>query len=473
MSFFNRIKTAFKNYQKWEIPFVINTRYGRAQARALYCAAFAACTRVKGDTISVLPARTYKTKGANREQVSSPLDSFLSGMWNDTMTSTEGIRWLMRRLDEHGNAYVYVDRTGTNIRGFYQMTGSMSVQVDTTNKRLAYVYGGDDFVDAATYTSRNVLHFKSSIIEANGYRGVAVADLLNSQLNMSLDMDNFYERVLRQGQHAPGTIELEKNLTKDEAAIFEEKLRNREGTDNAGKMLVLPPGAKFNSQSMTMVEADLSAQQKRNVTQICMQHGVPPYMIYEGGEQKYANASEASLNFIKFSITPIVLNIENVLNAYLTILGKPDTYVKFDLNGIMRGDFKTRVEAYQILVQSGIYTPNEIRAYEDMNPRKGGDYLRLDLNAGRILSDGTVEVPTTDKQNNRASAQAQTLFDVQVSEARDRIVARVEKDGPTDKNVRYAREQARPLALAAQLSGGVIAFDVDEFIKETTTERND
>lgn len=472
MSFFSNIFSRFKNIQEWEKPFIIfGGRSRSAQQQALNCSAFAACSRIKADTISVLPAHAYALRGKNREQVKTPIDSFLSGSWNDTLTASEGMRWLMREIDMNGNAYVYVDRSGSKISGFYQMTGPMSLEVDKTNKRLAYNYSGDDFIDAGVYTSRTVLHFKSNLLERNGYRGISIAHLLRSQLNMSLDMDNFYERVLNQGQHAPGFIELGKEMRQEDAAKLAENLRNREGTDTAGKIMMLPPGATYKNQSMTMVESDLTAQQKRNVTQICMQHGVPPYMIYEGGDQKYANAQEASLNFVKFSITPIVLNIENVLNAYLRKLNREDCYVKFDLNGVMRGDFLTRVQAYQILISSGIYTPNEIRAYEDMDPREGGDYLRIDLNAGRILSDGTVEVPTTDKQNNRATAQAQTLFDARVDDARERISARIERDGVTDKNVRYARELAQPLALAAQLSDGVIQFDTDQFITEATTER--
>lgn len=474
MSLFARIKNYF-NTTSPSFTTVMTPFFRNRQSASLYCTAFAACTRIKGDTLSILPGHSYRMVGATRELTKTPLDRFMRGKWNDMLTASEGMRWLIRELDTSGNAYVYVDRSGANVKGLYQLTGSMLMQYDKKRRRIIYNYMGDEFIDAGIYTSRNILHFKSNILEHNGARGISIAHLLRNQINISLDMDDFYRRVLVQGQHSPGVIEISKDVTgpnaKNLKKSLQDSLENREGTENAGRALVLPPGASYKAMSMTMVESDLTSQQKHNIAEICRQHGVPPYMIYEGGDQKYANAQEASLNFAKFTITPIVKNIEDVLNAYLALLEMPEYYIKFDLNGLMRGDFLTRVRAYQILVQSGIYTPNEIRAYEDMDPHDGGDYLRIDLNAGRILSDGTVEVPTTDKQNNRATAQAQTLFDARVDDAHKRISARIERDGVTDKNVRYARELAQPLALAAQLSDGVIQFDIDQFITEATTER--
>lgn len=472
MSVFSRIRDFFSS-SSTGIIYLAPSYFGRSKKNELFSSAFAACAGVKADTLSILPGHAYKKKNAKRELTSTPLDRFFDGKWNDSLTATEGLRWLSKQLDLKGNAYIYVKRAGTKILGFYQLNGSMSIQIDRDNKKLVYNYYGDNFVDSGSYTSRDILHFKSKLINDDGILGISPAQLAAASINMSFDMDTFYDRVLNGGQHAPGWLEIDKDVKQIDIKKIQENLKNSRGAAKAGEVPVYPPGITYHSGSMTMIESDLTNQQRANVEKICQHLGVPPYMIYsDASSQKYANAQEASLNFIKFTIAPIAKNIEHVLNSYLqNVLNFTDAYVKYDLNGIMRGDFLTRVQAYQILVQAGIYTPNEIRALEDMDPFVGGDYLRLDLNAGRILTDGSVEVPTSDKQNNRALAQSEQLFNSYVSEAKQRVIARVEKDGATEKNLRFARDTAKPLELAALLSQGQVSFNTEEFISETTTER--
>ena len=418
---------------------------------ALYIAVNTACIRVKAQTLSTLPGHVYRRGINTRTPVTSQIDQFFSGMWNEYMTATEGMRWITREVALYGNAYVYVDRVGRRIKGFHALSGAMVPQDDIAHKRVVYQYAGDRFIPAGNYLRDRILHFKSAILAPEGKLGIAPVQLAHEQLGLSKEMSKYYLNALVNGQAAPGWYTTDTNTFNAESAKnLQQQLRNREGTENAGRAVLLPYGVSYHTGSMSLAESDLSAQQKHVVKQICMVHGVPPYMVYEGGEEKYANAQEASLNYLKFLITPEVRNIEDVLTSYLmTTLLENDLYVKYDLNGVMRGDFATRVNAYKVLLDSGAYYPNEIRALEDMPPVDGGDYLRLDLNAARILPDGTVDVPSADKQDNRAQA----MFDGIVAESRTRIKARVAKDGMTERNKRYIETETGTLATAAAIGG--------------------
>ena len=107
---------------------------------------------------------------------------------------------------------------------------------------------------------------------------------------------------------------------------------------------------------------------------------VPPPLVQDWSRSTYTNSESADLWFAKHTITPIAVNTERVLDRVFSNSNELDHYVKFELDGLLRGDYKSRAEGYKMLIESRVMNPNEARKLEDLNPYEGGDDFYVPLN---------------------------------------------------------------------------------------------
>lgn len=217
-------------------------------------------------------------------------------------------------------------------------------------------------------------------------RGISPLEALRRRLGASIAAEDYAARFFGQGASLAFGVEVPGALdTKQKTELAESLKRRYAGLSNSHAIGILTAGAKFvPGLAPTPEQAQMLATQKFGVEDVCRPFGVPPVFAgsQEPGAASYASAYVAEQALKQFAAVPLTVRIET---PYQRIIQVPDSITaadataqfKINLNGLARGDIKTRAEAEEIQVRSGLLTPDEARALEDRAPLPGGDRLYM------------------------------------------------------------------------------------------------
>lgn len=427
------------------------------QETALTSSAVLACLIVRAETFSSLPVHVYRRHGRDREVVEDPLSDIIGGVANPLMTSRELWRWKQITEDVRGNAYVWVERRGGRPIAFWPMTAKdMRLSYDQRTREAMYTYGGDAIVPPGVYPGRDVLHFRGALVKS-AYDGLSLVDQAKTAIGLTISSERFYDRLLGNGSHFPGHLETDRDLKKEDITALRDQNAELAGVEHAGELRIFDRGLRYVQNQMSIKDADLTAQQTWYLQEVCRVFRVPPPLVQDWSHSTYTNSEQADLWFAKHTITPIAVNTEAVLDRLFTRANAPDRYVKFGLDGLLRGDFKTRAEGYATLINCAVLKPNEARSYEDLNPYEGGDDVLRPLNTTAVDSDtGEVEA---DPADHLEPIRSEKLEVIRTRAAQDRERGRDEAATRA-----FAAKVLAPLAESYSLAGRTL--DTDAMIKE-------
>ena len=370
---------------------------------SFYSIAYLACEQTKARSISSLPVSIYRKNGNTREKVSHPLADLLSGQANDLMTGRDLRNWTVPRRDTFGNAYWYIEWYRGEIRAIWPINSYVQIDFDRDarrGRRVRYIVSGDEYVPSGTYFSDEIINVRTAVTK-DGVYGQSLAELAAHEIGLSVDLERFYSSMLHNGNHQLGHVEVpEKQLPPKEMATLREAVEAKRGILGAGKTPIFTYGAKWITDQQTMRDASLIEQQTWVLQQVCRACNVPPWMVYDSsnGGGKYENAESSRLDYVTNTILPDTTGFETALNAVLLAMGDKDLYVKFDLNGLMRGDKAAQGQFYREMVYMGSMTRAEVREKEDLNPIPGLEKPLIPVNYGILEPNGEVTILTTNKE---------------------------------------------------------------------------
>ena len=168
-----------------------------------------------------------------------------------------------------------------------------------------------------------------------------------------------------------------RRTVKDPAALRASWNAAYGGSGNASRVAVLEEGMTFTPLSIPNNEAQFLETRKFQVTEICRIFRVPPHMIGDLERATFSNIESQNISFAVHTIRPWLVRIEQAVNrALIPENEKGRFYAQFNIDGLMRGDYKSRMEGYAIARQNGWMSANDIRALENLNPiseEEGGD----------------------------------------------------------------------------------------------------
>ena len=346
-----------------------------------------ACVRVLAETIASLPLNVYESdgKGGSRIAEKHPLEYLLHDAPNEEMTSFIWREQMMTQILLRGNSYSQSVRNGkTAIMSIYPLLSSnMTVDRDDSGA-LTYKYQMAD-ENAITLSPSEVLHIPG--MGFDGIMGYSPIALMKTTLGLTLAAEEYGSKVFGNGATPAGVL-THPNRLKDP-----EKLRNAwnaayGGSANAGKIAILEEGMKFERISMPNSEAQFLETRKFQVSEICRIYRVPPHMVGDLEHATFSNIEHQSISFAVHTIRPWLVRIEQSMNKALFSKNERGKYfVKFNMDGLMRGDYKSRMEGYAIARQNGWMSADDIRGLENLNPigaAKGGEEYRENGNMSRI-----------------------------------------------------------------------------------------
>lgn len=455
-------------------------RAGRRR-EVYYSNAFRACLLAKARPLSSLPVHVYERVGGVRREsalsFSRSLSRLLRQRWNPFVTASEGVRWAMMTKDTLGEAFVRVEYDSSGLPvALWPMSGRPDVSV--SGGRPVFRYGGDSFTPAGTYLSHEVVWLKSPVLDSDCLHGVSLAELAARELDLSIDLEEFYSNVVRGDGTFAGWLETDQKLQQQDIDLLRKQLSDGGGIVNAGKVRIFDKGLAYKSNGQSMVDLSLVEQERWILQQTCRTLSVPPQEVFDLSNATYSNIEQGALNFANKTLVPECHAIEEAFSCVLWEAGLTGCYVQMDMNGLLRGSYKERMDGYRIAVYGGWLTRADVRAKEDLPPVEGLDkplvstaYNLLDPGTGDVIPMPRVEgtpMPGGSGESERDAggdphARGTALAVIHDDMAR-RVRERYEERGDGERFRDFARRVLSPLADAYEVDG--VEYDLESDIEE-------
>ena len=334
---------------------------------AIQVSAVYACVRVIAETIASLPLHIYEaTDAGSRKANEHPLYRLLHDEPNTEMTSFIWREVMLSHLLLYGNSYCQILRSGrSKIVGLYPLLPDhMAVDRDTKGK-LTYTYTTSEG-RTVLLAPEDVLHIPG--LGFDGVMGYSPIALEKAAIGLGIAAEEYGSKFFQNGARPSGIL-THPNTVKDPASLRASWNAAYGGSGNASRVAVLEEGMTFVPLSMPNNEAQFLETRKFQVTEICRIFRVPPHMIGDLERATFSNIESQNISFAVHTIRPWLVRIEQAINKTLIPENeKGRYYVQFNIDGLMRGDYKSRMEGYAIARQNGWMSANDIRALENLNP---------------------------------------------------------------------------------------------------------
>ena len=334
---------------------------------AIQVSAVYACVRVIAETIASLPLHVYEsTDAGSRKANEHPLYRLLHDEPNTEMTSFIWREVMLSHLLLYGNSYCQILRSGrSKIVGLYPLLPDhMAVDRDTKGK-LTYTYTTSEG-RMEQLNPEDVLHIPG--LGFDGVMGYSPIALEKAAIGLGIAAEEYGSKFFQNGARPSGSL-THPNTVKDPAALRASWNAAYGGSGNASRVAVLEEGMTFVPLSMPNNEAQFLETRKFQVTEICRIFRVPPHMIGDLERATFSNIESQNISFAVHTIRPWLVRIEQAINKTLIPENeKGRYYAQFNIDGLMRGDYKSRMEGYAIARQNGWMSANDIRALENLNP---------------------------------------------------------------------------------------------------------
>lgn len=336
--------------------------------------AFYACVLLITDTISTLPVDAFIRRDGSRVPY-RPRPEWVIKPDVDLLRS-EHYQQVLVSLLLDGNSYTRVFRDGRGDVANLVCIDPLRVtpQRNPRTRELEYLI---DNGEAGVVPARDMLHI-TEIRKPGSMRGLSRVTELKENLGLASALQSFAARFFGQGATTNGVIEFPGNLTAQQAKDLQAGFDNaHKGFKKAHKTGILSGGAKYVKTGVNPDEAQMLDSSKWQVEQIARIFRVPPHMIgvTTPGAMSYASVEQNNINFVVHTLRPYIEKIEY---AYSTLL-PTEAFLKFNVDGLLRGDYTTRIQGYSIGLQAGFYSVNDVRRFEDLRPVEQGDQFRVPL----------------------------------------------------------------------------------------------
>lgn len=368
------------------------------ETTAMQMSAVYACVRIIAEAIAQIPLNVYRftEDGGKEKDPRHPLYFLLHDEPNPEMTSFIFRETLMSHLLLWGNAYAQIIRNGMGeVVGLYPlMPDRMEVDRDEEGN-LVYTYtkyydevGAKHAFEQITLPAYQVLHIPG--LGYDGLIGYSPIAMARNAIGMSMAAEDFGATFFANGATPGGVLE-HPGIVKDPERLRESWHAQFSGR-NSHNIAVLEEGMTFKPMSIPPEEAQFLETRKFQIDEIARIFRVPPHMVGDLEKSSFSNIEQQSLEFVKYTVGPWVARWEQSLSQALLLPSEKTRYtIKYNLDGLLRGDYESRMNGYAVGRQNGWLSANDIRELENMNripAEEGGDEYLINGNMTKLKDAG-------------------------------------------------------------------------------------
>lgn len=380
---------------------------------AMQTTAVYACVRILAEAVASLPLHVYEYQddGGKKLVHDHPLYYLLHDEPNPEMTSFVFRETLMSHLLIWGNAYAQIIRDGAGrVLGLYPLLpDKMEVQRDDKGN-IYYVYSrnSDENPTFKEYgniklKAEDVLHIPG--LGFDGLIGYSPIAMAKNAVGMTLACEEYGASFFANGANPGGVLE-HPGVLKDPSKVRESWNSVYRGVSNAHKIAVLEEGMKYQQIGIPPEEAQFLETRKFQINEIARLYRIPPHMVGDLDKSSFSNIEQQSLEFVKYTLDPWVIRWEQSLQRSLFLPGEKGKYfIKLNVDGLLRGDYQSRMNGYAVGRQNGWFSANDIREMENMNPipdEEGGNLYLINGAMTKLADAGAFAKTDTGQQNTPA-----------------------------------------------------------------------
>ena len=377
---------------------------------AMQTTAVYACVRILAEAVASLPLHVYEYQddGGKKLVHDHPLYYLLHDEPNPEMTSFVFRETLMSHLLIWGNAYAQIIRDGAGrVLGLYPLLpDKMEVQRDDKGN-IYYVYSrnSDENPMFKEYgniklKAEDVLHIPG--LGFDGLIGYSPIAMAKNAVGMTLACEEYGASFFANGANPGGVLE-HPGVLKDPSKVRESWNSVYRGVSNAHKIAVLEEGMKYQQIGIPPEEAQFLETRKFQINEIARLYRIPPHMVGDLDKSSFSNIEQQSLEFVKYTLDPWVIRWEQSLQRSLLLPGEKGKYfIKLNVDGLLRGDYQSRMNGYAVGRQNGWFSANDIREMENMNPisdEEGGNLYLINGAMTKLADAGAFAKTDTGQQN--------------------------------------------------------------------------
>ena len=380
---------------------------------AMQTSAVYACVRVIAESVASLPLHVYKYNddGGKEKAIEHPLYRLLHDEPNGEMTAYSFFEVALTHLLLWGNFYAQIIRNGKGeVLGLYPlMPDRMRVDRDE-NRHLYYEYtlSTDDPVENKNQTvilqPEDVLHIPG--LSFDGLVGYSPIAMAKQSIGLSIAAEEFGSKFYANSAVPSGILE-HPGILKDPAKVRDSWMQTFGGSANSNKVAVLEEGMKYTPISINPSEAQFLDTRKFQIVEICRIFRVPPHMIASLEGATYSNIEEQSLSYLLYTLNPWLRRLEQAMFRRLFTEEEKKTYfIKFNVDGLLRGDYQSRMNGYAIARQNGWMSANDIRQLENLDripTELGGDLYLINGNMTKLEDAGLFAGQTGKEESDEES----------------------------------------------------------------------
>jgi len=316
------------------------------------------------DTVATLPVDAYfRTDGARFAL--RPRPAWVTKPDVDTTKEAFYGAAIVSLLLE-GNIFIRVFRNRTG--QIVNMTVLNPLDVDIKRNGVGKVMFNVKGETKALSTEEII--FIPDVVRPGTLRGISRVEALKENLGLARALENYAAKFFGSGTQTSGVLEVPGNLTAEQAKSMQEAFDSRHrGWGRAHKTAIITGGAAYKPTNVPNDQAQFLDSRRMAVEDVARAFNIPPHLLGLPGTNTYASVEQNNIAFVTHTLRPIAQKLEGALTAVLAQeTGRDAAFIKFSLDGLLRADINSRTESYARGLQSGYYTVNDIRRFEDLRP---------------------------------------------------------------------------------------------------------
>ncbi len=359
-----------------------------------------ACARVIAEGLAQVPLKIFRAQGTSKVAAPDhPLYSVLALRPNPWQTSFEFFETLGLHVVFTGRAYAFINRVRGEIRELIPLEPSAVSVNRASDWTLTYniSYEGE----TRTVPASSIWHIKGPSWCV--WQGLDAVNLARDAIGLAIATEESHASLHRAGVQTTGTWSVEGTLTADQHKQITEWIAKNQGSQNAGRPLILDRNAKWLSQVMSGVDAQHLETRRYQVEDICRHFRVMPIMVgYSDKATTYASSEQMFLAHVVHTLSPWYRRFEQSIDANLLTPNdiKQGYSSRFVIQDLLRGALKDTKDYLVGLTTMGILTRNEAREILERNPIDGLDEPLTPVNLGIGAEPNEPNDPTGDKNGS-------------------------------------------------------------------------
>lgn len=350
---------------------------------ALTVSTLYACIRNVSEDIAKMPLKIYIKKGQTRiEKIKHPLVHLLQHQPNPDMTAISFRETMNAQAMGWGNAYAEIQRdiSGNVISLWPLRPDRVSMYQTKGSNRCFYRVMSSDGQFSDIW-AEDILHLHG--LGFDGITGYNIISYAAQSIGAAIGMEKFAGSYFANGLHQSGNIKHPNNLSKEAQQRLKEQLRAEYGgADKAHQLLILEEGMEFAPNIIDPKASQMIETRQFSVSEFCRWLRVPPHKVADLSKATFSNIEEQNIDYVQDGLLGWCERWEQALWWKLLTPKEKDAgyYFEHNVEGLLRGNVKARLEAYALMWDRGVYCINDILMKENMNPIPFGDLHFVPMN---------------------------------------------------------------------------------------------